>query len=286
MDTIFKELDSILRYSGSKETVVNEIFSNVDQMIKDEKLLFAIMDKYPGPLYASSFYVDEQNQAWIGIDKELIDMYPERKELVFSIIIHEYKHAYDYLTVENYVEHRNDEIEDYLYEMDALFVEALFIKYYLAENGYNLGNFERYLLASLDMDDLNSASTLFKKVDKGIIYSTYGMIIAVNEGNTTLYELLTKIDNDLDQIIIDSQKVYESDWEKYVHLVEANTLQYYLPILVKSIDGSKRNPTETQEFAIFAENANQKLDQIYEYLQQDSKQQFLINYHKDILGYM
>lgn len=66
--------------------------------------------------------------------------------------------------------------------MDALFVEALFIKHYLAENGYQLGNFEKYLLASLENDDLSGASSLFKQVDKDIIYSTYTMVIGVNEG--------------------------------------------------------------------------------------------------------
>lgn len=282
---ILSELDTLIRESGSKDEVVSETYFLVDRMLKENKLSFMITHNYLGLLFAASFNVNDQQRAWLSIDRQLIEAYPTRKALVFAILIHEYRHAYDYFTIDDYVEIRGkNEIENYLYEMEALFLEALFIKHYL--NGYPLGNFEQYLLASLEGDDLSGASCLFKQVDKDIVYSIYAMVIGVNEGQVPLADLLQLIDVCLEQSLVDVQKETASAWERYINLIRAYTLHYYLSKLTAALDGRQRSAAEIQEFALFAERANEKLQQLRQFLQQDEVEQFLNNYRQEVLEFM
>ena len=288
LDQILSELDTLFKEAQSQEDSVSETYYFVTRLLKENKLSFEITDNYPWSLLsASGFFVDDQRKAWISIDRQLIEAYPVRKELIFSMLIHEYRHAYDYFTVDDYIEVTTEnEIERYLYEMDALLVEALFVKYYLVENGYQIGNFEKYLLASLEADDLIGASSLYKQVDQYIIYSTYSMVIRVNEGEIPLAELLEKIDADLEEVVNDLQKEDISPWEKYIYSIRAYTLHYYLPKLTEGLDGSKRSAAEIQEYELFAERANEKLVRIRQFLNDDSVREFLINYRKGLLEFL
>ena len=93
-----------------------------------------------------SYYLDEPDRApYISINEKTLGLYPSRISLLMALLVHEFKHACDYFTYTSwYIEHRDNILETYLYDMDALYVEVLFIKECVLSSAYAMTKLEKF----------------------------------------------------------------------------------------------------------------------------------------------
>jgi hypothetical protein len=91
-----------------------------------------------------------------------------------TVIMHEMKHAHDYFKIgDKYNAYMKNPLERFMYEMDSLFIEALFIRDFLAPRYKDITDFERYVLTSLENDNLASVALVFMKEDMDLTYDLY-----------------------------------------------------------------------------------------------------------------
>jgi hypothetical protein len=69
-----------------------------------------------------------------------------------------------------------------MYEMDSLFIEALFIRDFLSPRYKNLTALEQYILTSLEKDNLASVAMVFMAVDMDLTYDLYGIGKKLDKG--------------------------------------------------------------------------------------------------------
>jgi hypothetical protein len=148
----------------------------VERALQSRRITILIPPDDPGrPLHAAAFILDKENQPCLELKRSLIELYPKYKSYVFAVLMHEVSHANNYLwDPEAFVKRpKEDRLERYLYEMDAMYLEAQFIRDVSKPKGWKLSPFETYLLESLAKDDLASASTVFQSIDMDFVYTFY-----------------------------------------------------------------------------------------------------------------
>ncbi|MDR2658840.1 MAG: hypothetical protein LBC27_02460 [Spirochaetaceae bacterium] len=144
-------------------TNVHETFVLSENAVRNNGVTFKIDQRLDKILNGMSFNIYESGEISLVFGIKYLETYSPNSSIHYSILIHEYRHLHDYL--KNgivFMDAKKDEKESYWYELDALRIEAEFIKYYLAGK-YNLSKFEEYLLYSFENNNLNTASILLQK---------------------------------------------------------------------------------------------------------------------------
>ncbi len=126
----------------------------------------------PGtPLAGAEFILDQEGHPAFRLTSRFLGCYPAHRAFVLAVLMHETTHAYDYLgNPDGFFAQPRDGVERYLYEMDAAYLEAMFLRDIARPHGWKLSPFERYLLESLERDDLASYSTTFLATDMAFVY--------------------------------------------------------------------------------------------------------------------
>lgn len=175
---LIDELNSIMQppYDDKPGSEVRAVYLIVKEQMARGGLAFTIIDDGEKKVQAAFVPAQKGTKSLIEVNGALIDIANSRPTLAMSMLMHEMKHARDYFTVgETYKEHMKNSLEEFMYEMDALFIEALFIRDYLAPRYKDLTAFEQYVLASLENDNLASVALVFMAVDMSLTYRFYGI---------------------------------------------------------------------------------------------------------------
>jgi hypothetical protein len=160
--TMFSNFSTIIETNQVSENVYGT-FIIAENAIRNNVVSFKIDKNLDNVLSGMAFRTYESGEISLVFGVKFLDLYNENSSIHYSILIHEYRHLHDYL--KNRIAFQNaktDEKELYWYELDALRIEAEFIKYYL-HGKYNLSKFDEYLLHSFENDNLNIASILLEK---------------------------------------------------------------------------------------------------------------------------
>lgn len=173
---LIDELDRIMLppYEKQPGIHVRDVYIAVkDRMVRGD-LIWSIVRDGKAEVNASFVPVQEGTKARIEVNQYLVDRATKSPTLAMTMIMHEMKHARDYFTIgEPYKKYMENPLERFMYEMDALFIEALFVRDFLSPRYKNLTAFERYVLESLEKDNLASVAAVFMSVDMDLTYSLY-----------------------------------------------------------------------------------------------------------------
>jgi hypothetical protein len=219
---ILKDLDSVITNSTNKHPAIEKNYKYVLDKIYQHKIAV----KYDSTLSysflgcASANIIDTLNYSFV-FGNFVIDAYKYFPYLIQGIIIHEFQHLYDFYTNRELIEISiNNQIEKTYFEMDALTLEALFIKTYIGKRE-NLSPIEMYLLADIDNNLLGSA-TLFQKVDLGLLHR----IDAIKDQNISFAQGKKKY-IEIGEKLLQSTKFSDNAWENYCNVITLKTFTYY-----------------------------------------------------------
>lgn len=175
---LIDEIDRIMAppYEKKPGNEVREVYVSVkDRMVRGGLTWFITDDEEKEP--RAGFVPPQEGKGpRIEVNHSLVDSAGTEPTLAMTMIMHEMKHARDYFTIgEPYRKYMEDPVERFMYEMDALFIEALFVRDFLSPQYKNLTPFEQYVLESLEKDNLSSVAMAFMAADMDLTYSLYGL---------------------------------------------------------------------------------------------------------------
>jgi hypothetical protein len=231
---IFSLLTNFNSIIGNNQNskLVYEAFTVSKNAIDNKEVTFLIDLKQNRILSGMSFGFSESGEINLIFGKDFLDTYKSNSSIHYSILIHEYRHLHDYLTNKsNYIKVKTDEKEKYLYELDALRIEAEFIKYYLVGK-YNLSSFEEFVLRSFEDDNLNSASIFILKEGMNMFFWFDDREMKYQENNI----LREKILNELEQngnMLVSSYHVEKEEHNGFAHFIDIITFRRYMIRIMK-----------------------------------------------------
>ena len=235
---IFAILDNLNKIIDNNQTseIVYNTFILSENAIRNNDVTFKIDPNLDTVLGGMSFDIYESGEISLVFGIKYLDTYNPQSSIHYSILIHEYRHLHDYLVNKSaFLNAKTDEKEKYWYELDALIIEAEFIKYYLAGK-YNLSKFEEYLLYSFENDNLNTASIFLKKESVNIFGYFHDMETMFKENNISKEEIIINLEQMGNRLLANYREDNE-DYISFIHYIEISTFRKYLiRILVIIID--------------------------------------------------
>ncbi len=179
------EIDAIMQapYDKRPGSEVRRVFLAVKEKMKSGSLVWSILDDGKQEVFAAFAPEQQGKKSCIQLNNALLDSAKKRPTLAMTMILHEMKHAHDYFSIgDRYRECMKNRLEGFMYEMDALFIEALFIRDFLAPRYKDLTDFERYVLASMEKDNLASVALVFMQEDMDLTYDLYDLGKKLDKG--------------------------------------------------------------------------------------------------------
>ena len=232
------------------------------------------------PLSSAEFCLDENTQPALTIKPALIHAYKNNKSLVFAMLMHEIDHIYNYGKDPDWFfeASKNDPLEKYLFEMDAAFIEALFLRDESIPRKWKLSKFENYLIDSFNSDNLASYSFVFQMVDIDFIYTIY----KIPNSKLSTEECCNKMlaFGESFRQSIESSGI-ETNWKTYMTEVSARSYLQYAPRLaarILTLRNSQINPKDSIDSHI------PNYDKIILAIQDDLKNSTIMNkYRSDLV---
>jgi hypothetical protein len=238
ISTILTNLSTIIDNNQISKNVY-ETFALSENSIRSNDVTFKIDPELDNILNGMAFRIYETGEISLVFGQKYLDTYSLNSSIHYSILIHEYRHLHDYLKNSTvFLDAKKDEKESYWYELDALRIEAEFIKYYLAGK-YNLSKFEEYLLYSFENNNLNSASILLQKESMNIFFYFNDLETRYFENKDSKEDIINELEQN-GTILIKNFYENNDDFTKFYHYIEISTFRKYLVnILITLINKPK-----------------------------------------------
>jgi hypothetical protein len=256
---IFNELYYLVSTNKSANKMVYKAIEYIKKKIDNKELMLLVdhkndsKDILTGAFFVASFYKPEINKPYILFNKNLIDIYYYQKSIVFSMFIHEIKHAYDYYTNFGLFEVTDKNLlERYMFQMDALYIEALLIEKFLKPNNFSLTDFEEKLLESFQKNNLSDYSFIFEAVDMKLTYYMYKVMENKDHYEKNFKQIIdvgNNVVNEFNKIENFSKTMDENDeWMKYKILISAYTFAKFVNQITYNIINIKHKNMNPEEF--------------------------------------
>ncbi len=232
---LIDDLDEIMQppYDKKPGSEARAVYLAVKEQTINGGLTWAIINDGKKEVFASFAPAEKGTMARIAVNHALLDSAKTHPTLAMTVIMHEMKHARDYFTIgEKYEEYMKNRLENFMYEMDALFIEALFIRDFLSPRYKNLTAFEQYVLASLEKDNLASVATSFMAVDMDLTYDLYGLGKELDNG-MSCKDYFTGFSTRGKSVF--EQPIPREDFEKYRKLI---TVKTFATLSAPLVDGA------------------------------------------------
>jgi ribosome-binding factor A len=167
--------------------------------------------------------------------QKYLDTYIKNSTIHYTVLMHEFKHLYDYSHSETFSSVLNKK-ERLHYEFEAMKIEAEFIKYYLAGK-YNLSKCEDYILRSYEKDNLDSWTVANRKESADIFRILNDLEREYKQNIISKEQLIDKLMQKADQLlekadqflsIFDVSPNKIDDISRYGHFIRIKTFEKYL----------------------------------------------------------
>ncbi|MCU0846974.1 MAG: hypothetical protein MUD12_03725 [Spirochaetes bacterium] len=229
---------NIIRETPGKKGQVRDAALLVFKKLKEGEISISIDPGRPGNIYEGAAFscsiISAERRPLIIISPYLLKIHDSRPSIVYSILIHEFAHAYSFFRNRNdFISSQGNELEIYLYEMDAHFIEAMFIRDYLPGEKYMLTDFEKLLLESLNRDNLRFFSMFLKGTDMDVVYNLY----SITKKNIPKEEKIKTIEKMGDELLEGFRYPSGgSDLEKYGSVIPCKTYAAFMPDIIRRIE--------------------------------------------------
>jgi hypothetical protein len=288
INLIFYELCDLVENSDPVNEILAQRIDLIRSKIEDNELLLLMTDEKPNnALFGAcfSFSLDNPSQKpVISLDKYLLALYPRQKSLVFSLLIHELQHAYNYfMNHEAFITTYDNLLENYFYEMDAYHVEALLIRDVLIPENFTLTDFEKLLISSFNNDNLDYFSFVFINLDMRLVYYLHNVTLNKQSAEQNIEELI-RVGNEL--IDFFEFPEHDSKWNQFVSLIPMHTYCRFIQQHVYNILVNKaRLKTAPEDFSL-PDHSQELYDMVLKMQELLSPyNQFFISYGRELLAY-
>jgi hypothetical protein len=228
INEMFVTMNTIVEKNGNADNVINTY--TVAKTALDNNLVKIEIDP-GGDMILSGMYFSrniDTNVISLIFGKKFLDTYRQDSSIHYSILIHELRHLHDYIeNKEAFTNAANDEKEKYWYELDALHIEAEFIKYYLVDN-YTLSKFENYLLYSFEHNSLDAISAIMKKESRNTFFYFDKFENQYKSDNSRKNDILQTIIEDGNQFIAEYNVGISDSFLCYMTFITLSTFRKYL----------------------------------------------------------
>ncbi|OGS27623.1 MAG: hypothetical protein A2297_02645 [Elusimicrobia bacterium RIFOXYB2_FULL_48_7] len=257
---VFNDLCKIVKATNNSDKYVEKRIDLVNDKINSNELLFIIDNNLPKSIFGGIEFNGANKgymKSYVKANEFVLGMHEKHPSIVYSAIMHEIQHAYNYYTDPNEIlKIDNNILERYLYEMDAYYTEAKFIREYISKKDYKMTGYEDCLVDSLERDSLYSFSVSFLGIDMKTVYMLYEL--RNKPDNQKNEEIIIEIGND----IIDTLKSYNKydEFKKYSTIARAYSYCLYVPQVLYDINYYTNGNDDPDKFKI--ENSYPKIFKI------------------------
>jgi hypothetical protein len=241
-------MNNIFAQCGSKNNLVTKVYNEVRNRIINGEIHLVINKNLPNSIFGGAeFSVDDKNNKYISLSPYLLEIQEKHPTIVYSILIHEFQHASDFFNNNlRFQTSKTNRLEKYLYEMDAFFVEGMFISDVLTNcSKYKTTKFENFLAHSLSQDNMQHFSLSLLGTDMNLVHALF-KISESTDASTVKIEKIKTIGNN----ILSGSKFPNSGdaWSKYLSIIPFYTFRNYIPQImfnIESQNASRRlNPAD------------------------------------------
>ena len=224
--SIIDNLAEIILANPDNE-IVYSTFLAAENALKSNQVNIRLDLNLNNVLSGMYFSIHENGEISLVFGLKYLDSWFPESSIHYSILIHEYRHLHDYLrNGQAFVDALNDEKERYWYELDALRVEAEFIKDYLNGN-FELSRFEYYLLYSFEDNNLNTISIIFLRESMDVFFFFHNLEMAFVNNEISMEEIIRELPHHADYFM---EMFHEADEEflKAFFYIDISTFRRYL----------------------------------------------------------
>jgi hypothetical protein len=199
----------------------------------NEKLANSIL----GGMY---FRKDKSGNLQLVFGQKYLDTYTKNSTIHYTILMHEFRHIYDYYQNKTTYFGSNEK-DRFFYELNAVNIEAEFIKYYLLEK-LNISKCENYILRSYEHDNLDSWTITNRKESADIYRLLNDMETEYKQNIISKKQFVEKLLQKADQLLAKSDQflnrndVYnakEDIFSRHGHFMRLKTFEKYLRQIFK-----------------------------------------------------
>ncbi|MCK4907227.1 MAG: hypothetical protein KAS64_06740 [Spirochaetes bacterium] len=196
LDSRVKELHKLMvRYKKQLGKVASFYFK-VIKYAENGRLQFIAKDfsvkkEFDSEAYFSS-NIKDKTRTVILVKKRLLTQFKTQPSIVYSILIHELHHAYDYYKQRKHFIGAAKKIhfEKVLYEFDACISEAIFIAKVLIPEKYKLTKFETFLYKSHKAGHIFVFAAYILGVDIQVIFNIYNEYMSASSLKKTFNKFI------------------------------------------------------------------------------------------------
>ncbi len=200
---LLKNLDQVIM-SSTTDDLVRQTYMAVRKRMESGHLYFLVdKDSTSKDILQGVYYSpNAKGSSWIICTPYIIKLSQTRPELVLSLLINAMVFAESHAEKgESFILDYKNPLNAFLYSMDALYVQSLFIDQYLAKKASNLGAYERYLADGLGFDGLSSVAMYVVGVDQMIVYGVMELGKNLGDGSLEAKSYFDQLDTLFDTVI-------------------------------------------------------------------------------------
>jgi hypothetical protein len=276
-DQIIFNLNEIIGNNKTSENVYNT-FEFAMNVIQNKEISFEINpkinpeldDKMTNTVLGGMYFrKDKLGRINIVFGQKYLDTYNINSSIHYTILMHEFRHLNDYYQNKNSFFQSNEK-ERFQYELNAVQIEAEFIKYYLFGK-YNLSRCENYILESYKKDNLESWTILKQKESADIFRILNDIEVKYKQNIISQDRLVKELVQKVDQLLAKKNQflslfdIYHADANKFSrfgHFIRLKTFEKYLRYIFKYESEMKEILLKNHEFEVQCKTI---IDKIIEY---------------------
>jgi len=244
-------LDGYAKKTKGKSERLGKVIRTVLAAIPERRIGISIDPTMPNDVYNGIvFRIFEAKRApHISFHPDVMRLYKKYPSIVLSAFVHEMQHAFDYLSNEEYyVRVAGNQLEHYLYELDAYHSEAEFILDFVArQKTYQMTAFEKFLAASFEKNGLNDFSEALQGHSREITYH----LLAIRDSNQAYEDKLSAIDKLLMGGLEKDFAKIPNEAKKFSYLVAVRSAVTFTPQILHDLsykkNGKEPNPQEVPQ---------------------------------------
>jgi hypothetical protein len=246
-EQIIQNLKEIIGNNKAGENVY-KTFAFAEKVINNKEIAFEINPninpeinkKLASSILGGMYFSKSPSEAiCLVFGQKYLDTYKKDSTIHYTILIHEFKHLFDYFQNKSSFFNSNKK-EQFYNELEANKIEVEFIKNYLAGK-FNLTTCETYILKSFENDNLESWTILNRKESADIYRFIFDLEIKYKQNTISKEQLINYLVKKSDQLLEKSDQFLNIDdiyntnrndvFPRYAHYIRIKTFEKYIKFI-------------------------------------------------------
>jgi hypothetical protein len=229
----------------------------MDKLDRSE-LNISVVGDLPRSIFGGmALIIEEGRKPCICISPYFMEIYRDFPSLTYAVLFHEIQHACEFFRNGKWFKLAiSNRLENYLYEMDALYAEAMFIRDISKNNGMKLSRYEQLVLDSLAKDNLHAISVIFSGYDMNLTYQ----MVKLEKNMKMKYPEKIRIIEDYGTEIVKTATAIKSmkKPDRFELMVTMYTYHTFVPQILFNIESTANTSLKVSDFSIEKYGAVQK----------------------------